>query len=82
MGAGLACVAADVGDVASALTGVGLLVPPGDVAALASALRQVVAEPGLRTTLGAAARERVAAEFTAAATARAVLAVHTRAARG
>jgi glycosyltransferase involved in cell wall biosynthesis len=37
----------------------GLLVPPGDVAALREALRQVIADPGLRRNLGAAAREQV-----------------------
>jgi len=37
----------------------GLLVPPGDVEALREALRQVIADPRLRRSLGAAAREQV-----------------------
>ena len=36
----------------------GLLVPPGDVPALASALRQLMADPELRTRMGAAGRMR------------------------
>ncbi|HET7515161.1 MAG TPA: glycosyltransferase family 4 protein [Gaiella sp.] len=36
----------------------GVLVPPGDVAALRDALERLLAEAGLRRTLGAAARER------------------------
>ena len=53
----------------------GLLVPPGDVNALAAALRRLHAEPALRADLGARARERalrvfgpqrLAAEMTAA----------------
>jgi len=39
----------------------GLVVPAGDAAALAAALRRLYEEPGLRDRLGAAARERVAA---------------------
>jgi glycosyltransferase involved in cell wall biosynthesis len=41
----------------------GLLVPSGDAAALASALHRAVADHGLRTRLGTAAREHVAAMF-------------------
>lgn len=41
----------------------GLLVPPDDVDALAAALRRVLTDPALRIGLGAAARERVRAEF-------------------
>ncbi|MEA2622843.1 MAG: hypothetical protein QOH61_1753, partial [Chloroflexota bacterium] len=38
----------------------GLLVPPGDAAALAEAMRRLVEQPRLRDRLGAAARESVA----------------------
>ncbi len=42
----------------------GLVVPPRDPAALASAVRRLLAEKELREKLGAAGRERVMAEFT------------------
>jgi rhamnosyl/mannosyltransferase len=41
----------------------GLTVPPNDPAAFAAAARRLLAEPGLRTRLAAAARHRAAAEF-------------------
>jgi glycosyltransferase involved in cell wall biosynthesis len=44
----------------------GLLVPPGDPAALATALARLVAEPAWRERLGTAGRERAAAEFSLA----------------
>jgi colanic acid/amylovoran biosynthesis glycosyltransferase len=58
--------------VASAISGIpelvedgvsGLLVPPGDAAAIARALRRLTADPALRERLGRAARSRVLAEF-------------------
>jgi glycosyltransferase involved in cell wall biosynthesis len=42
----------------------GLLVPRGDAVALAAAMAGLVADPGLRHRLGAAARARVAERFT------------------
>jgi glycosyltransferase involved in cell wall biosynthesis len=42
----------------------GLLVPPDDPAELAGALQRLIAEPGLRQSLGDAARRHVAASFT------------------
>lgn len=45
----------------------GLLVPAGDVDALASALRRVLTEPALRDRLGQAALDRASREFTIAA---------------
>jgi glycosyltransferase involved in cell wall biosynthesis len=41
----------------------GLLCPPGDAAALADALGRLAADPDLRRTLGAAARDKVLREF-------------------
>ena len=41
----------------------GLMVPPGDPAAAASALVRVLTEPGLAARLGAAARAKVQREF-------------------
>ncbi len=58
--------------VASALSGIpelvvdgssGLTVPPGDAGAIAAALRRLHDDPELRGRLGAAARDRVVAEF-------------------
>jgi len=44
----------------------GVVVPPGDPAALAVALRDLLEDPALRHRLGEAGRRRVAQEFTAA----------------
>jgi len=63
--AGLPIVATAVGGTGEIVVDgrTGLLVPPGDAIALASALQRVAADPGLRTRLGAAAREHVAKTF-------------------
>ena len=65
MAHGLPVVATPVGAVAEAVRHrqTGLLVPPGDPAALAAALQELVADPALRARLGAAGRQRHAAEF-------------------
>jgi len=61
MGAGLACVGARVGGVPELLGGgqgrdlVGLLVPPGDAAALAAAMAALADDPALAPALGRAA---------------------------
>jgi glycosyltransferase involved in cell wall biosynthesis len=55
---GLPVIATDVGGVTEALGHGGLLVPPGDPAALGSALRAWLADADLRTRLRRAARER------------------------
>ncbi|MGY1672300.1 glycosyltransferase [Geodermatophilus sp. SYSU D00710] len=62
MAAGLPVVASDVGGIPEVVRhGVtGLLVPPGDVDALAAALDRVTAEPALRSRLAAGARARAA----------------------
>ncbi len=41
----------------------GLVVPPGDVGALAEAIRELLGNPRLRARMGAAARERVVRKF-------------------
>jgi rhamnosyl/mannosyltransferase len=43
----------------------GLVVPPGNHDALATAIQTLIADPALRRRMGEAARERVVAEFTA-----------------
>ena len=48
----------------------GLLVPPGDPAALAAAIRQVLADPELGARMGTAGRRRVEEKFTWEAIAR------------
>jgi glycosyltransferase involved in cell wall biosynthesis len=74
MAAGLAVVATDQGGPAEVIDHGhnGLLVPPGDVAALATTLQQLAAQPVLRQQLGEAARRR-ASDFTPQASAAGVL---------
>ena len=65
---GRAIVASDLAAIREVLVDghTGLLVPPGDAPALASALRRLAADPALAATLGRGARAR-AADFTWAA---------------
>jgi len=67
MAAGRAVLATRVGGLGEAVVDgeTGLLVPPEDVPALASALGRLVREPALRARLGAAGPARVAAGFAA-----------------
>ena len=51
----------------------GVLVPPGDVTALRKALERLLADPDLRARMGAAARERIRAHFSAEAATRATI---------
>lgn len=60
----------------------GVLVPPGDVAAMAKALERVLREPSLATALGAAARDAVARRYTTAGTAERWLAAYDRVSEG
>jgi glycosyltransferase involved in cell wall biosynthesis len=65
--AGTAVVASDVGSVADAVREgeTGLLVPPEDPAALAAAIRNLLADPALARRLGAEGRRVVLDHFTA-----------------
>ena len=56
----------------------GLLVPPGDVAALRDAVRGLLADPIRRATMGQAARRRAAEHFTWTAAADVALAAYRR----
>jgi glycosyltransferase involved in cell wall biosynthesis len=65
MRAGLPIVASDVGGVREAVThgSNGFLVPPGDPAAMGSALSALLRDAGLRRTLGAASRDAYERQF-------------------
>ena len=65
--AGNAVVASDVGSTAEAVRNgeTGLLVPPGDPATLAGAIRRLLADDGLRRRLGEQGRRLVLERFTA-----------------
>ncbi|MBI1785178.1 glycosyltransferase [Candidatus Sumerlaeota bacterium] len=54
----------------------GLIVPPGDAAALAAALGELLSNPGLRERLGAAARARAIEQYTADKMANRVMAIY------
>jgi len=56
-------VASRVNDLGRILDGCGVVVPPGDVAALARALDALCRDPARRARLGAAARERAVREY-------------------
>jgi glycosyltransferase involved in cell wall biosynthesis len=70
MAEGLPCLATDVGDVRPAVGSAAVVVPPGDPAALATALRTLLGDPSGRAALGARARERAVRNFDAALMAR------------
>ncbi|CAN5254132.1 glycosyltransferase family 4 protein [soil metagenome] len=66
LAAGVPAVASAVGGIPEIVTpATGVLVPPGDVGALATALLGLAEEPGRRQSLGAAARSRFDREFDA-----------------
>jgi glycosyltransferase involved in cell wall biosynthesis len=59
MAHGLAIIATEVGGIPDLLSGnSGILVPPGDAAALAEAMRLLASDPDLRARMGRAARAR------------------------
>lgn len=63
LAAGVAVVASDVDGLREVVGDAGLLVPPGDVAALNRALHRLAEDPTLRGALGQRGQERVAARF-------------------
>jgi glycosyltransferase involved in cell wall biosynthesis len=68
MGAGLACVATDVGGVSEVLDeATGLVVGPGDAGALAAAMTRLAEEPGLADALRSRAAEVARARFSISA---------------
>ncbi|HEY8486869.1 MAG TPA: glycosyltransferase family 4 protein [Limnochordales bacterium] len=84
LGAGKAIVSTRAGGIPEAVKDgeSGLLVPPGDVEALARALRRVMADAELRRRLGEAARRRYLEHFTARRMAERTVAVYHQAASG
>jgi len=78
MAAGCPLVASRVGGLAEVVVHeeTGLLAPPGDPAALATALARLASDPVLRARLGAAGRARVRAHYTAARMAEGTLACY------
>jgi glycogen synthase len=81
MQAGVPVVASDVGGLPEAVGTAGLLVPPGDVGALAGALDRLLADRALRSRLGATGRRR-SADYGWDGLAEKVLAVYERAVTG
>lgn len=79
MASGVPVVAADTGAVTETLDGAGILVPPGNRAALADALRALLADPAPLSTMRARGRARAAA-FTVDALASRMRAAYERAA--
>lgn len=68
LAAGLPIVASDVGGVGEIVSsGAGVLVPPGDAAALAEAVVEIAADDGERRLMGKRARRRFEDEFEATA---------------
>jgi len=65
MAAGLPCISSNVGGVSEIVNDdCGLLVRPGDVGSLRTAMEKLIADPDLAARLGAAARRRVQELFT------------------
>lgn len=68
MACGVPCVVTDTGDCAAMVGDAGVVVPPGDGAALARALPEMLRRPAHeRSAMGARGRTRIAADYTLAA---------------
>lgn len=82
MAHGVPVVASGVGGLLDLVTNgeTGLVVPPGDVAALRTALERLLGDPELRRRLGAAARERARERFSWRASTDALLEAYAEAA--
>jgi glycosyltransferase involved in cell wall biosynthesis len=63
MAMGCPIVVSDVSDMAEVAEGCGLVVPPGDVAALADAVRRLADDPTVRRRLGATGRDKCVARY-------------------
>lgn len=79
MASGTPLVASDVASLPEVVGDEGVLVPPGDVAGFATAIRDLLADPVRRAALGAAARERAVERFGWDTTAAATVEVYRRA---
>lgn len=77
---GLPVIASPVGGVPEMITHEvnGLLVPPGDVDALAAAISRLMSDPPLRERLGAAARETIATRFSLSTAVERLLEIYRR----
>ena len=64
MACGVPVIGSDSGAIPEVIGDAGLVVPEGDVGALADALRRLVSTPGLRTDLASRGRGRVLADYT------------------
>ena len=64
MACGVPVIGSDSGAIPEVIGDAGLVVPEGDVGALAEALRRLVSTPGLRTDLASRGRGRVLADYT------------------
>ena len=63
MARGRLVIASAIGGLPEIVKGAGLTFPPNDPAALAGAMRKILLEPGLGTSLGASARQRALLSF-------------------